>query len=405
MAALTGLRVLDLTQWESGTSCTQALAWMGADVVKIESPGTGDPGRTLLREFWEDSEYFYNWNSNKRSVELNLRDARGRDLLLQMAPRFDVFIENFGPGVVEKLDIGYDVVKGIHPEVIYAQIKGFGLSGPYAGYKCFDTVAQAAAGALSITGAPEGPPMRPGPTIGDAGAGVQMALAITAAYAHKLREGKGQHIELSMQESVTYFMRSMIAMGSKWGTQVAERRGNALDPTMNIFPCKPFGANDYIYIMTVTEPQWVTLCKTMGQPELAEDPRFANLNARRENNPALQEIISAWSGARSKREAMRELCEGGVPASAVSDTKDLFSDPHLNERGFIHRFPGISDDDEISLLGWPARMSESEVPIKLAPGLGADNVEVLQGELGLSDADIDRLAADGVVGNARVDDG
>ncbi|MCZ6895896.1 MAG: CoA transferase, partial [Gammaproteobacteria bacterium] len=212
MPALTGLKILDLTQWEAGTSCTQALAWMGADVVKIEPPGTGDPGRTLSRDFWDDSEYFVNWNCNKRSVELNLRDPRGRDLLLKMVPRFDVFIENFGPGVVEKLDIGYDVVKAIHPEIIYAQIKGFGLSGPYSTYKCFDMVAQAAAGSLSITGAPDGPPMRPGPTIGDAGAGVQMALAITAAYAQKLRDGQGQHIELSMQESVTYFMRTMIAL-------------------------------------------------------------------------------------------------------------------------------------------------------------------------------------------------
>ncbi|MBK8958383.1 MAG: CoA transferase [Proteobacteria bacterium] len=163
MAALSGLRILDLTQWEAGTSCTQALAWLGAEVVKVEPPEGGDPGRAMARDLWQDSEYFLNWNSNKRSVTLNLREARGRELLLAMVPRFDVLVENFGPGVVEKLKLGYDVIKAVHPGIIYAQIKGFGLSGPYAGYKCFDMVAQAAAGALSITGDPQGPAHAPGP--------------------------------------------------------------------------------------------------------------------------------------------------------------------------------------------------------------------------------------------------
>jgi formyl-CoA transferase len=397
MAALDGLRILDLTQWEAGTSCTQALAWLGADVVKVEPTQSGDPGRTLSRGLWEDSEYFINWNSNKRSVAINLRNPRGRELLLEMTPQFDVFIENFGPGVVEKLDLGYDVIKAIHPEVIYAQIKGFGLSGPYAKYKCFDMVAQAAAGALSITGEPDGPPTRPGPTIGDAGAGVQMALAITAAYVQKLRNGHGQHIEISMQESATYFMRTMIALGAAGGTKVAPRLGNAIDPTINIFGCKPFGPNDYVYVMSVTEPQWALLCKAIGQPDLADDPRFVDLAARRQHDDELNEIISAWTGARTKHEAMQALCEAGVPASAVFDTQDLFSDPHLNERDFIHRFPHGEPEREVSLLGWPARMSQSNVPIEMAPGLGEHTKEVLQAELGLSGEAIERLIADGVV--------
>lgn len=397
MAALSGLRILDLTQWEAGTSCTQALAWLGADVVKVEPPQGGDPGRTLSRGYWEDSEYFLNWNSNKRSVAINLREARGRDLLLEMAPQFDVFIENFGPGVVEKLDIGYEVIKAVHPEVIYAQIKGFGLSGPYAGYKCFDMVAQAAAGALSITGEPDGPPMRPGPTIGDAGSGVQMALAIAAAYAQKLRDRTGQHIELSMQESVTYFMRTMIALGAKGGTAVAPRIGNEFDPTINIFACKPFGPNDYVYLMSVTEPHWPQLCRAIGQPDLAADARFVDLAARQENGAELKAIIATWMGERTKHEAMQELCDAGIPASATFDTKDLFSDPHLDERGFIHRFPNEGAGRDISLLGWPARMSESHVPIELAPGLGDDTATVLATELGLSAETIEQLKTDGIV--------
>jgi len=397
MAALTGLRILDLTQWEAGTSCTQALAWLGADVVKVEPPQVGDPGRNLGRGYWEGSEYFINWNSNKRSVAINLRDPRGRDLLLEMVPQFDVFIENFGPGVVEKLDIGYDVIKKIHSGVIYAQIKGFGLSGPYSSYKCFDMVAQAAAGALSITGEPGGPPTRPGPTLGDSGSGVQMALAITAAYAQKLRDGIGQHIELSMQESVTYFMRTMIALGAKGGTEVAPRIGNSFDPTIDLFACKPFGPNDYVYLMCVTEPHWIVFCKAIGQPDLAHDPRFVDLEARQEHGAELKEIIAAWMGERTKHEAMHELCETGLPASAVFDTKDLFSDPHLNERHFIHKFKNADGDRDMSLLGWPPRMSESKVPIELAPGLGEHTRDVLQTELGLSGDTIEQLISAGVI--------
>ena len=200
MAALDGLRVLDMTQYEAGTSCTQALAWLGADVVKVERPDGGDPGRGA----GGDAEYFVVWNSNKRSVAIDLRSADGRALFMRMVPKYDVFVENYGPGVIERLDIGYEAMRAVKSDIIYARIKGFGVDGPWSDYKCYDMVAQAAAGAFSITGENDGPPMRPGPTMGDAGTGIQMALAIAAAYAQKLRTGKGQLIELSMQEAMTY---------------------------------------------------------------------------------------------------------------------------------------------------------------------------------------------------------
>ena len=153
MAALEGLRILDMTQYEAGTSCTQCLAWLGADVVKVEPPETGDPARGDTG----DSEYFCVWNSNKRSIAIDLRNRKGRDLLLRMVPHYDVFIENYGPGVIEKLDLGYDVMKALNPSIIYARIKGFGLDGRWSDYKCYDMVAQAAAAAFSITGEPDGP--------------------------------------------------------------------------------------------------------------------------------------------------------------------------------------------------------------------------------------------------------
>ena len=246
MAALEGMRILDMTQYEAGPSCTQALAWLGADVVKIERPGIGDPARRGGRPAGRDSEYYVAWNSNKRSLTLSLEKEQGRDLLLKLLPDYDVFVENFGPGVIEKLDIGYDVMKRIHPGIIYARIKGFGTYGPYADYKCFDMVAQAAAGAYSVTGDADGPPMQPGPTTGDSGTGIQMALAITAAYVQRLKTGVGQIIEISMQEAMLYYMRTAISSGSNWGERAVPRTGNGLGAAINVYPCKSFGANDYV---------------------------------------------------------------------------------------------------------------------------------------------------------------
>ena len=402
MPALEEMKVLDMTQYEAGTSCTQALAWLGADVVKVERPGTGDPGRGLDMGFWEDSEYFVNWNSNKRSVTIALEKPEGRELLLKMLPLYDVFVENYGPGVIEKLDLDYEVMKAVHPGIIYGRIKGFGTSGPYSGYKSFDTVAQAASGAMSITGESDGPPMRPGPTIGDVGTGMQLALAITAAYVQKQRTGVGQLIELSMQEAMTYFMRTTIAMGSKWGTRAAERRGNGINPIANLYPCKPFGRNDYVFIMAITTRMWEALCETIDRKDLLDDPRFKDHKLRRENSDALVHEIKLWTGARTKHEAMKTLSEAGVPSSAVFDTKDLFNDPHLIERGFIHKVQHETIGD-ITLLGWPARMSESHVDIVASPTLGRHTDEVLASDHGFSPEEIEALREAGAIGDeARV---
>ena len=249
MPALDGLRVLDMTQYEAGTSCTQALAWLGADVVKIERPERGDPGRGP----GGNAEYFVVWNSNKRSVAVDLSQPAGRQLLLRMLPRYDVFVENYGPGVMERLGLDYAAMRKAKPSIIYARIKGFGTSGPWADYKCYDMVAQAAAGAFSITGEADGPPMRPGPTTGDAGTGMQMALAITAAYVQKLNTGEGQLIELSMQEAMTYYLRTATSRGN-YGERAAPRSGNGATANMTLYRCRGDDANSYVYVMAVTEP-------------------------------------------------------------------------------------------------------------------------------------------------------
>jgi formyl-CoA transferase len=396
MAALDGLRILDMTQWEAGTSCTQALAWLGADVVKIEPPGRGDPGRAVGTAD-QDSAYFVNWNSNKRSVVLDLERSEGRELLLRMLPRYDVFIENYGPGVIEKLDLGYEVMRRRHPELIYARIKGFGSSGPYAAYKCMDMVAQAAGGSLSITGMADGPPLRPGMTAGDAGTGVQAALAITAAWAQKLRTGQGQLIELSMQEALTYYLRTAVANGSDWGRRAVRRAGNGVGATMNLYACRPGGPNDYVYLMVVNTRMWRSLCEAIERPDLLDDPRFARGRARHENADALYEEIAKWTREHGKYEAMERIASAGVPCSAVLDTRDLFHDPHLLARGFVQEVEHESLG-RVPLLGWPARMSESQVDITAAPLLGRHTDEVLRTDLDLSDEELRKLREEGALG-------
>lgn len=398
MPALDGLRILDMTQYEAGTSCTQALAWLGADVVKIEAPGHGDPGRAVgFSEHPEYSAYFCNWNANKRSIAIDLQKSEGKDLFMRLLPGFDVFVENYGPGVVERLGIDYASLRKAHPALIYASVKGFGTSGPYANFKSFDSVAQAASGAFSVTGPADGPPIGPGPSTGDSGAGVQMAMAILAAYVQRLRTGKGQVLEISMQEAMTYFMRSVIGVGSDWGNKAAGRSGNVKGlPPVNAYPCKPFGPNDWVFMMPVTAGHWDELCVKMDMPELLVDPRFDDMRRRIENREALYEIIAAWTGERTKREVMELLASAGVPCSACLDTSELHTDPHLLARGFVKTVQH-PQHGEVRLLGFPPRLSESEVTIKSAPLLGEHTQEVLMSELNLNTDEIEVLVQSGVV--------
>ena len=395
MPALEGMRILDMTQYEAGTSCTQSLAWMGAEVVKIESPTVGDPGRAVgTGDLY--APYFCNWNANKKSLTLDLRKPEGHALLMRLVPKFDVFIENYGPGVVERLDLTYERLSAVHPALIYAQVKGFGSSGPYAAYKSYDMIAQAAAGAFSITGFPDGPPLCPGPTTGDSGTGMQLGMAILAAYVQKLRTGEGQHIEVSMQEAMTYFMRTRIAFGADWGNAATPRTGNGLGPPTELYPCKPFGPNDWAYLICVTQQHWDSLCLAIDRADLITDPRFETGLARVQHAEELYAEIEKWSRERTKYEMMSHLGEAGVPCSAVLDTKDLYDDPHLNERGFVHEIEHPQHGN-VRLLGWAPRMSKSDVPIERAPLLGEHSQDVLAAELGLGADEVASLCEAGVV--------
>ena len=400
MPALEGVRVLDMTQYEAGTSCTQALAWLGADVVKVEPPKNGDPGRGVGRSENKDySAYFCAWNANKRSVALDLRSSEGHALFMRLVPKFDVFVENYGPGVVERLDIGYEKLRAVNAGLVYARIKGFGTSGPYAGYRCMDMIAQAAAGAFSITGEADGPPMMPGPTTGDSGTGVQAAMAILAAYVQRLRTGEGQEIELSMQEAMAYYVRTRAYIGSAWGTKATGRSGNAGGlPPVNIYPCKPFGANDYIYLMPVNQDHWDALCAAIDRADLLLDERFASTRGRIDNGAALYEEIASFTRERTKYEAMEAIAAAGVPCSACLDTRELHHDRHLVERGFVQPLK-LPVHGEVPMLGFAPRLSESKVPMRRPPRLGEHTDEVLTAELGLDQTALAPLREAGVIGD------
>lgn len=389
--ALSSLRVMDLTQYEAGTSGTQLLAWLGADVVKVEPP-TGDPGRGVGDSPSRLSQYFVNYNSNKKSVVINLKSAAGHELLLRMLPKYDVFVENYGPGVIEQLGLDYKVVQKIKPDIIYARVKGFGLSGPYSGFNCYDWVAQAAAGAFSVTGYSNGLPLMPGTTTGDSGSGVQLALAITAAYVQKLITGEGQFIELSMQEAVTLYMRTQGLAG--WGRTAAERsingnrRGAA---TTDVYPCKGGGPNDYLFLMVVTSAQWDALCMAMDRSDLLVDARFETSELRMVNSEALFEQIAGWTALRDKHEAMRQLASTGVPCSAILDTAEVFQDAHLRARGFLESVRD-ANGEMYEVMGFPPRLSASPAQFHAAPIFASDTGTVLKHDLGLTDQELAEYA-------------
>ncbi len=239
MKALEHIKILDLTQFEAGPSCTEILAFLGAEVVKIESPRGGDQGRYLITEKpGVDSPYFLLLNANKKSVTLNLKSQKGKTLFKQLVPHFDVMVENYGPGAIEELGLGYEVIEHLNPRIIYAQVKGFGTYGPYAGYKSFDMIAQASGGAMSVTGTADTQPLKPGPTIGDTGTGIHCAVGILAALLQRDKTGHGQRLEVSMQDAVVNLSR-VAMMGHYLGDVPARRRGNRVSQLAPTDFCRP----------------------------------------------------------------------------------------------------------------------------------------------------------------------
>jgi formyl-CoA transferase len=399
-AALAGIRVVDLTQFEAGTSCTETLAWLGAEVIKVEAPGKGEQGRTA-HDKAGDSPYFMLLNANKRSVTCNLKSEEGRSLLTRLIEASDVFVENFAPGVIERLGFGYDAVRRINPRIVYAQIKGFAPDGPYRDFLAFDPIAQAAGGGLSITGEETGRPLKPGLNVGDTGAGLHCVIGILGALYQRVTSDVGQRVEVSMQDAVINFGRIAYAAQALFG-KPAPRAGNqsiiAGTSPSEVYPCKGGGPNDYCYVYTTRagNHQWQSLLSVIGREDLKDDPRFATPQLRAKNFAPIDEIISEWTRCYDKREVMMILGKSGVPASAVFDTVELSGDPDLRRRG---TFVSVTHPvrGEFVMPGFVVKMSQSHVPVRASPLLAADNQAIYGGLLGLSDEKIAELQASGAI--------
>ena len=407
--ALDGVRVLDMSHVQAGPSCTQLMAWLGADVIKVELPGRGDITREQLRDLPDvDSLYFTMLNCNKRSITLNMKSDKGKEILRALIRRCDVLVENFAPGVLDRQGFTWEKIREINSRIIYASIKGFG-AGPFVDFKAYENIAQAMGGAMSTTGFGDGKPVVTGAQIGDSGTGIHVLAGILAALFQRETSGKGQRVEVAMQDAVLNLCRvkmrdqQRIAHGplteypTKEFGDFVPRAGNASGGGQpgSALKCKPGGANDYVYVI-IQPPVWAPLAKAIGRPELAEDPGFSTPKARLERLDEVWGIIEKWTQAHTKFEVLDALNEIDVPCGPILDMKDLLHDPAMAERGMVvdvkHPKRGM-----FKTVGCPIVLSDSPVEIRTSPSLGEHNEEVLKEVMNYGKEDLEQLKAEGVI--------
>jgi formyl-CoA transferase len=399
--ALDGIRVIDFTHDQAGPACTQMLAWLGADVIKIERPPGGDRARRLWYSDRPDldSYFFLLLNSNKRSTVINLKTEEGKEIARRLVREADVVAENLGPGVMERLGLGYEAVKAINPRAIYASVKGFGSFGPYSGFKCFEMIAQATSGAMSVTGFPDGPPAVTGVNVGDAGTGMHLTIAILAALVQRQATGRGQLVEVAMQEAVLNITRVKFTPTLSTGRPL-ERMGNrsASGAYADLVRCAGAGVNDYVYLMLPpdnAEP-FEALVQIIGRDDLRTDARFSTPPARASHIEDLTAVIEGWTMKRDKHEVMRAFAGRGIPCGAVLDTAEILADPHLRERGMVFDLEHPTRG-RFAMIGSPIRLSDSPIEVSPAPLFGEHTEEVLRTLGGYSADDMQRLRVKGVL--------
>lgn len=393
---LDGIRVLDLTQVQAGPSCTQLLAWLGADVIKVEQPGVGDRTRRerAMRDDL-DSFYFIVFNANKRSVSLNLKSEEGRDIFLKLVEQSDVVVENYAPGQMDKFGLGFDALKKANDKIVFATIKGFGTYGPNANVKSFEHIAQAMGGAMSANGSVTDEPIFVAPGVGDSGTGLHCAIGILAALRSRDNSGESQRVEVSMQDGIVNLMRIRMIDTFNTGEPVP-RTGNSPwgGPPM-IYPCAPGGTNDYIAVVLAGDG-WETLLALMDRADLIGDSRYSSEEARNVNASEVEEIISSWTLMKRKYQLMDILNDVGIPCGAVQDTVEVLDDPHLKARDMV---VDLNDParGEYQVIGCPIKISSNDMHIDPPPLLGEHSAEVLGSLLGMSIDEVKGLGERGVV--------
>jgi len=409
MEALKGIRILDMSHVQAGPTCSQLLAWMGADVIKFENPA-GDATRGQLRDVPNaDSLYFTMLNCNKRSITVNMKTAEGKQVFVDLLAKCDIIMENFGPGVLDRFGFSWEEIHRINPKIVMGSIKGFGSSGPYADFKAYENVAQAMGGAMSTTGVPDGPPFVTGAQIGDSGTGLHLAIGLLAALRQRERTGKGQYVEVAMMDGIMNLCRvkfrdhqrltrgslSEYSVGTHKGMGAVPRAGNDSGGGQlgNAVRCKPGGPNDFLYVV-VQEAVWNALAKRIGpevgMPDLATDPKFAKIADRRANQNDMWEIIGEFALKHSKRELMAILNPLDVPCGPVMSTEDLTHDDHVRGREMWVELDHPERGSWYN-VGMPIKLSDSPALIKRSPLLGEHTDEVLKSVLGYDEGKINAL--------------
>jgi crotonobetainyl-CoA:carnitine CoA-transferase CaiB-like acyl-CoA transferase len=393
LATLTGIRVVDLSRYLSGPTATMLLADMGADVIKVESLPHGDPARESGPFHRDESVYFMASNRNKRSFAVDLRDPRGLDLVRRMAVGADVFVQNFKPGTIEKMGLGYDDLATANRRLVYCSISGFGSTGAGRNLPGFDQSAQAMSGLMSVTGTRETGPLRVGIAIGDSSAGVFAALGIVAALYEREQTGLGQLVQTSLFESLVSLMSYQ---AQKWLSlgELPVQDGND-HPIM--FPQGTFQARDGpVTLASGNESMWRRLCGVIEAPELADDERFRTNASRMENRGALRELLEARLRLRSADHWLRAINESGVPAAPIYNVEQALTSEIADDLEMV----AVTDHQTLGplkVLGRPVKVGRKDGWLRAAPPVLGQDTKTICRDLGLSREDIDRLIADGVL--------
>jgi formyl-CoA transferase len=410
--ALDGVRILDMTHVQSGPTCTQILAWFGADVIKVELPGRGDITRGQLRDKPNvDSLYFTMLNCNKRSITLNTKSEKGKDVFRKLIKACDVMVENFAPGALDRQGFTWEVIHELNPRLIYASVKGFG-PGPYEDCKVYENVAQCTGGAASTTGFDDGPPLVTGAQIGDSGTGIHLVAGILAALLQREKTGQGQRVTCAMQDTVLNLCRvklrdqQRLAAGplmeypqypnGVFGDAVP-RAGNASgggQPGWAV-RTKGGGPNDYIYVI-IQPPGWEPLMKLCGRPELITDPEWATPEKRLPKLDQCFEIIEHWATTLDKLEVMRRLNEFDVPCGPILDMGEIAAEQALRETGTVVEVDHPKRGKFLT-VGNPIKLSDSPTEVIPSPLLGEHTDEILKSIVGWNDAEIAAARKEGAI--------
>ena len=410
--ALDGVRILDMTHVQSGPTCTQLLAWFGADVIKVERPGVGDISRSQLRDIPDvDSLYFTMLNHNKRSITLNTKSERGKEIFTELIRKCDVMVENFAPGALDRMGFTWERIQEINPRMIYASVKGFG-PGPYVDCKVYENVAQCTGGAASTTGFDDGPPLVTSAQIGDSGTGLNLALGIVTALFQRERTGRGQRVTCAMQDGVLNLCRVKMRdqqrlrhgplreypqyPNGEFGDAVP-RAGNASgggQPGWAV-KCAPGGPDDYAYV--IIQPQgWEPLMKVIGREDLVDHPDWRTPADRLPKLDQCFAIVEEWTKTKTKFEVMEILNPLNVPCGPILSMKDLVEEPSLRETGTVVEVDHPMRGSYLT-VGNPIKLSDSPAEVKRSPLLGEHTDEILKEVIGYSDEEIAAVREQGTV--------